>query len=253
MESPIAIIIGIIVFANLVYSIYSAWTLRRISRIMPSWTSADQVAREQLIHSRTSINTIYAWVALITFVLVFLGWNLQRNITDAAVGALNETLQVNVDDIRNKAASIYALDSLSRIHAGSLRRIDTTNVKRAAETIMRLASTSTAASAEIDRMRDFAQKYLERMQKISKQLYVVHSLPISKKKNKYAWDELKPVDGSILPSQFDKPPMVIATPFFPPNSDFSFSAIVTKATETNLEILSWDDEPYYYDVWIYVY
>lgn len=253
MDSPVTIIIGIIVFANLIYTIYSSWNLRRISQITPSWTSADQVAREQLVHNRTSINTIYAWVALITFALVFLGWNLQRNITDAAIKALNETLQVNVDDIRTKASNVYALDSLTRIHANAIRRIDTTIVKRSAERVAQLAASTAVAAAEINGTRDLAQKYLERMQRLSKQLYVVHSLPISKKKSKYSWEELKPVDGAILPQQFDKPPMVIATPFFPPSAEASFSAIVTRITTTDLEILSWDEEPYFYDVWIYVY
>ncbi|MBI3586384.1 MAG: hypothetical protein HY088_04565 [Ignavibacteriales bacterium] len=232
MTNLILAVIGIVVLTNFIYSIRSHLFLKRTIDQFDVRKIDDKFILENIVHLRTSQNVLYASIAIMTFVIAFLGMNLERNVTQEIRGEIMRASRVNLDTLKIKVDNILSLDSSSQ---QSYSEIQTIKGK---------------ISLIYDRIRHTPQK-----------LYVVQGLQISKSKNKFLFSELKPIDGSSIP-QFSQPPFINYHAYIADSSMVGDAKIGTdiftniKVTAQGIEALvgpSWPGDGHYLvDLWIYI-
>jgi hypothetical protein len=203
MNEFLFILIGIVVIANLVYTIWSYISLRRIVKGSQDGKIKDNVLLEHIIHTRSSMNLIYASIAIITFVLTFLGFNLKDRIAQEVTKEISASAKVDLDLLRTKANEITMLDSVAVIKAKELNLIN-----------------------------DKARVILNELGKSPQQFYVIQDLQLSSKKHFYAFSELQTINNEKLPI-FSQPPALIYS--WAKQSDGSITSFTPSATKDGIE------------------
>ena len=208
--------IGVILIANLAYTIWSFVALKRLTKQDSKVKLEDKYLVEHIIYTRSSLNLIYASIAIITFILAFLGYNLKDKITQEVTKEISAAAKVDLEELRTKANNIARLDSLA-----TLKSID-------------LAKTS-------DRIRSI----LDEIKRNPQQLYVVQQLTVSVQQHKFKFSELKTINGVALPT-FAKPPVM----FWRAYDKESQLGIDINTTTDGIEF-SPVSQTFYVDLWIY--
>lgn len=219
MNELLFVLIGIIVLTNLVYTLWSFFSLKKmIGKVTPIATD-DRFLLEHIVHSRSSLNLVYASIAIMAFVLGFFGFNIQKNITTEVKKEITEAARVDLDTLKSKSDNISLFESFAR-----------------------------QSVSEINKFRDQARAIVDNIKRNPQKLFVIESLLISKQKNSYLFSELKPVDGTLLP-QISQPPMILWLGYNPKSGEFYGTRV--KATTKGIEVDAYD-ESYLIDLWIYV-
>jgi hypothetical protein len=220
MDQVLIGLVGVIVLTNAAYTVWSYFSLRSFLSDKRVQKMEDKYVIEQIIHIRSSLNVIYAGTAIVTFILAFFGFNLQNNITKEVTREISTAAKVDLNVLKMKADSISVLDSLSR-----------------------------QSNTEIRRYREVARLMSESMKQTTQRLFVIEALPISGRKNRYDYSELRPVDGSIIP-KLSRPPVVIVKVYDKDNR-MGYGAD-TEVGPDNIKIEIGSPEQVYADIWIYV-
>ncbi|MEW5804992.1 MAG: hypothetical protein AB1847_23140 [bacterium] len=220
MNDFLCISIGIIVLANFLYTLWSYFSLKKMTNKTTSFESNDHIILENIIHSRSSLNLVYASIAIIVFVLSFFGFNIQKNITAEVKREITEASKVDLEVLKSKS------DSIIQIH-----------------------SQATQSYSEISKYKDQARAIAENMKLSPQKLYVIEALPINKNKFSYLFSELQTVDKTMLP-KFSQPPMLLWYAYDPDDRSSSYATTV-EATAKGIAVHNYG-ESYVIDLWIYV-
>ena len=178
MNSLLIVLVGIVVIANFIFTIWSYLSLKKLTSSADSKKPADNFLIEQVVHTRSSLNVLYASIAIMTFVLAFFGFNVPKNVTEQVTKDVAQAAKVDLEALKIKSDHIGILDSLG-----------------------------SAALADLTKFRDLAQGYSESIKRLPQKLFVVHDLQVTKS-TYFLYSDLKPVDGSTLP-KFLEPPVVL--------------------------------------------
>jgi hypothetical protein len=173
-------LIIVVIIANLAYTIWSYFSLKKLSNRNQVVTLEDKFLLEHIVHTRSSLNVIYTSIVTVSFLLAFFGFNLKDKLTQEVTKEISASAKVDLDMLRTKANEISILDSLS-----------------------------TSKSADIVRIAEKARLTLDGITKNMQRLYVIQGLPlpVNPQKHFYKYSELRPVDGSIIQA-FSKPPVI---------------------------------------------
>lgn len=184
MLSTITIVLGIMVIAMVAHIWQSNRSLRRLLTADLTKKLDDKFVLEHIVHTRTSLNVLYASITIITFVLTFLGVKAVKDITDRATQSATEAvvgdLQVMVEQWKKS------------IDVEQWKR----NQEEAAGLLDDLRERYSATRHVIGTIDSFIDTVGTRFHK----LYVISNIPISKNKQKYLFSELKTVDGLSVPT-----------------------------------------------------
>jgi len=203
MNEFLIILIGIIVIANLAFTIWSYISLKKIVKGSQDSKIKDPVFLEHVIHTRSSINLIYTSIATITFVLAFLGFNLKDKITQEVTKEISASAKVDLDLLKLKTNEITMLDSVAVFKGRELNLIN-----------------------------DKAHLILNELDKSPKQFYVIQALQLSSKKHFYAFTELRTINNEKLPT-FSQPPALIYS--LARQNDGSLTNLIPTATKEGIE------------------
>ena len=220
MSDIILALIGIAVLANLSYTIWSFFSLKRVTSLIKASKTENRFILDHVVHTRSSINVLYATGAIMVFVLGFFGFNIQKNVTAEIKREIAAASSVDLDTLASKVESISLMESLAKQHADNVSR------------------TSRSVSVLFDNMRKTPQK-----------LFVIKGLEISKLKSRYTYEELMPVDGTKIP-RVSKAPVILWIAY---DKEYSqIGGIVATATEKGIEAYFDGGSPYMLDLWIYI-
>jgi hypothetical protein len=181
MNEFLSILIGIVVIANLAFTIWSYISLRRIVKSSQDNKIKDTVLLEHIVHTRSSINLIYASIATITFVLAFLGFNLKDKIAQEVTKEISASARVDLDLLKSKSNEISMLDSIA-----------------------------VSKSKELNLLSDKARTIIVELSKKPQQIYVIQRLQVSPQKHYYTFSELRTINNEIIPA-FSQPPVIISS------------------------------------------
>ena len=172
-------IVAIAVIANFFYTIWSFRSLNRLVGNVTTTRSADRFLLDNIVHTRSSLNVLYASIAIMVFVLGYFGFNLQKNVTAEVKREFSEAASVDLDSLKLKAKSVSLVQAL------------------AAQML-----------ADISKTKDQSRTFLDALKQTPQKLFVVQALPMTKQKSRYLWSEIKPVDGVRFPD-FKTAPVVL--------------------------------------------
>lgn len=178
MNDLLMIMILIVVLSNFIYSIYSYFSLKKISAQHQTSRIDEKFMLENIIHLRTSINILYTGVAIMTFVLAFLGFNLQKNVSQEVKGEITRAARVDLESLTMKADNIALLESFAQ------------------QNILDMDKTKEQVRVLYDKLKNAPQK-----------IYVVEGINVPVGKKRYLFSEFRTIEGAMIP-HFDKPPFV---------------------------------------------
>jgi len=174
-------LIGIVVIANLAFTIWSYISLRRLIKLSQNGKSKDIILLDHIVHMRSSINLIYASIATITFVLAFLGFNLKDKVTQDVTKEISAAARVDLDALAGKANNIAILDSVAK-----------------------------SRSKEYNSIIDKARSNLNELNNNPQSIYVIQDLLVTKQKHYFKFSELQTINGNKLP-KFSQEPVIISS------------------------------------------
>ena len=135
----------------------------------------DKYVLEHIIHTRSSLNGIYAAIAMITTVLAFMGYKAVNDITNnasqAATAQILRDTQINVEQWKKNVVEVNGLlDDLRNRYSATRHVIGTVD------------------------------SFIDTLDKRFQKLYVVPNIAVSQTKHKYFFSELKTTEGLMLPN-----------------------------------------------------
>lgn len=217
MTTLILIVAGIIF---IVYSFFTAWShhsLKQSVEALQKDKPVDKMFIEHISYTRSSLNVIYASIAIITFVLAFLGVNAEADIAEKVKTEILSGKEINLDSLK-----------LNAEEAGKAFSAITGYLAQTKESYQKVKNLA-------DKSKAFEQH-----------LFVVQGIPISKEKAKYSFSELKTVTGENLPT-FTKPPLVLCNTYA---KTFRSLEVVVITSKEGFKCSTYD-EPFQLDLWIY--
>jgi hypothetical protein len=216
MNDILIAIVGILVLTNFVYTIWSYLSLKKLTSDVKALKSQDRFILDNIVHSRSSLNVLYASIAIMAFVLGFFGFNIQRNVTMEVKREISDAARIDLDSLRLKAQSISLIESLAKKHADN-----------------------------IVKTREEIRAFSENIRRMPQKLYVIQHLAVTRDKHRFSFAELRPVDGSSL-SQFKEPPAILWMAFDKENNQIGGIDVI--ATVQGIEAMA---ENYFLELWIY--
>jgi hypothetical protein len=222
MNSFLIIVIGIIVLTNLIYTIWSFFSLKKLIDKSDKTKPEDNFLMENIIHSRTSINLIYASMTIVVFVLGFLGFNLQKNVASDVIRDITKSAQVDLDTLRMKSTDISNYYDDSKENANKINEI-----------------------------KNQVLPLLNKIKETPQKLFVVYGVPINKGNNRIYFSKLKTVDELNIP-EMKQPPIILYQVCSTDNSTDAGFGIVAATTNQYYECKNILDEPALLNLWIYV-
>jgi hypothetical protein len=179
MSEFLSILIGIVVIANFVFTIWSYISLRRIVNWSRDSNINDNILLNHIVHTRSSINLIYASIATITFVLAFLGFNLKDKVTQEVTKEISASARIDLGLLKTKTNEIeLIIDSVANIKGKELNLID-----------------------------DKARSLFNEFRRIQQNVYVIQELQVSPNKHYFKFSELQTINNEKLP-YFSQQPAV---------------------------------------------
>lgn len=173
------IVIGIITISNLVYTIWSFFSLRKLAKDYTT-NSENKFLIDHIVHTRSSLNLVYASITIITFVLAFIGYKAVKDITETAKTELLAENKIPIEQLRKNAGEANQLcDSLQTMYS------------------------------RCNHFSGLIKTAYESINKNPQKLYVVETLDT--KKQNYKYSELKPVGGWMIP-KLNQVPVVFWQP-----------------------------------------
>ena len=218
MNELLVALIGIAVLANLAYTIWSHFSLKKLCTGLETAKPEDKFILENIVHTRSSLNLLYASIAIMVFVLGYFGFNIQKNVREGVTKDITAAARVDLDTLRMKADSVSLIDPDARLQV-----------------------------TEISQIRRQIETVYESVRKFPQRLFVIHAIPISKQKYKYSYSELRQADGNRLP-KFLRPPILMWRGY---NASSEFAVGITATTE-GIEVSTYD-EPFVVDLWVYAF
>lgn len=179
MNDILLALIGIAVLANFAYTLWSYYSLRRVTASLASPPSDVKLLIETIVHTRSSLNLLYASIAIMVFVLGFFGFNIQKNVTAEVKREIADAARVDLDSLRFKAQTISLIESLARQHGDYIQRT-----------------------------KEESRLLIEALRRTPQKLYVIQALSVTNERHRFSFSELQSVDGVKL-SQFAKPPVIL--------------------------------------------
>ena len=214
----LSLLIGIVVIGNFIFTIWSYFSLRRLVKWNSINKSKDDALLNHIIHTRSSINLIYASIATITFVLTFLGFNLKDKIAQELTKEISASSRVDLDLLKAKVNDINFLDS-----------------------------TAVIKSRELNQLIDKARLKFNELSNTPQKVYVVQGIQVSQKKHFYSFSELVSINNEKLPIFLKLPAITYS---FASYADGAISNIRPMLTKDGLEFGE-TQEPYKIDLCFY--
>jgi hypothetical protein len=224
MNDILVALVAIVVIANLFYTVWSYRSLRRLLANVTTARSADRFLLDNIVHTRSSLNVLYASIAIMVFVLGYFGFNIQKNVTAEVRKDISEAASVDLDSLKLKAKSVSLLQTLASQNL-----------------------------ADISKTKEQARVFFDALRQTPQRLFVVQAIPISKQKNRYLWSELKPVDGVRFPN-FKIPPVVVWWAYDKEGTTLAFGPGALgglSSTTQGIEVATVEN-PFSADLWVYV-
>jgi hypothetical protein len=203
MNEFLSVLIGIVVIANIFFTIWSYYSLRRILKRIQKNEINNETMLEHIVHTRSSLNLIYASMATITFVLAFLGFNLKDKISQEVTKEISASAKVDLELLKIKSGEILLLDSLA-----------------------------IGKSKELNSINDRARSILNEINKVPTKAYVIQGVQLSTTKHFYRYSELETIDGEKLPTFFQRPAVFNSLLHI---NDGSCGTIIATATNEGIE------------------
>jgi len=219
MNEFLLIIIGIVLIANCAFTIWSFYSLRKILKESNYPSAKNDLNVDHVVYARSSLNLIYASIAIITFVLTFLGFNLKDKITQDVTKEISASARIDLEILNSKANEIVTLDSIAELK-----------------------------NREIGLLAERARFLVSEISKNPQTIFVIRSLRVTKEKHHFSFSELKTIDNTSLPT-FSKRPFVLNSVAYYDNGNYAQKT--PKATNDDIEF-GQDSEPYNLDLVIFL-
>jgi hypothetical protein len=210
MSEFLLIIIGIVLIANCVFIIWSFYSLRRTIRKNNYFSTNDDLNVDHIIYVRSSINLIYASIAIITFVLAFLGFNLKDKITQDVTREISNSAKVDLEALKFKVNEIALMDSVAIVKGRDINSIS-------------------------EKVRTIYSELNIGLQRV----YVVKGLNVSPKKRHFDFSELRTINDDKLPSFTQSPAVLQSYAYF---GDGAVGFVRLVVTREGIEVLDVDTE-----------
>jgi len=176
MNEFLSILIGVVVIANLAFTIWSFFSLRRHIKLSRSAKLKDDFLLEHIVYTRSSINLVYASIAIVSFVLAFLGFNLKDKVSQDVTKEISASARVDLNILKDKVSEIATLDS-----------------------------SAVLKYKELNLIADKSRSVLNELNRYPQKVYVVQGLKVSPQKHYFDYSELQTVDGDKLPKFSRRP------------------------------------------------
>lgn len=111
MNALFFVVAGLVLVLNVIYFLWSYFSLGRLVKILKQKEPEGNSLVEHLVHTRSSINLLYAMVTTGTLVLGFLGWNQVDKIKTDLTKEILEKTRVDLDTASQNVKDIQGIHS----------------------------------------------------------------------------------------------------------------------------------------------
>ena len=165
--------------ALIIIGFYFHWTKKSLENLIESAKQSKSMEKstlEEIVHTRTSLNLIYALITVFVAVASFLGWNLKDDIKNRAVEEIIKESQIPLE------AATTTLQAATA-NTEEVERV----LQRAAIMHNQIKSLTDSSATLVRRMLSHYSKMRQSPQK----LYVVEQYPLKAGENRIKYSEIQ--------------------------------------------------------------